>query len=85
MNTDYLTVFPNPSFSRVTEDTGTAVCTTSIGDMVQCFAYGFESYSGSTLALNTGCFPHEVAVLTGIAAARLMAWDVAGWECGPNF
>lgn len=83
-NKYFTTIFPDPAFTKIGEDIGVAVCTTSVGDMRQHFVYGFESYSGSTMALNTGCFPHEVAVLVGIAQARLLCWDGVD-QCGDRF
>lgn len=70
-----ITTFPNPIFTKATEDTGIGVCTDEIEGMTQSFIYGFESYIGSSKVMQTGCFPHEVECLNGIAKALLMCWD----------
>lgn len=86
MNTDNLvSPFPDSVLSQITSDTGLGISTVEIDGENQCFAYGYESYSGSSLGIRTGCFPNELECLTGIATARLMSWDVAGIECGPRF
>ncbi len=76
-----ISTFPNPVFVNTTEDTGIGICTLEIEGISQSFIYGYESYTGSSQVMQSGCFPHEVKCLTGITKALLMCWDTPLDDC----